>query len=572
MLEVGLARADITGFIPGIGLMGWGLHHQKADGVAAPLHARAFVVRDPDAGRKVAYVACELWGITQAVRQGVLDALAARHPARGLGEANLMLTATHTHSGPGGYSHFVFYNASIAGFCQEVLDTIVDGIVRAVVAADDALVPGRVRWGRGTIGLDDPVAFNRSPTAYNLNPDVEPVTWKERHRATDRRTSVLAFEDASGRPLGLASFFPVHGTSLHSDFALVHPDNKGCAALEIEEEAARAGNPGYVAVFGQGAAGDVSPNFRWDRKRRLMIGAVDDDLASAGLNGHIQARATKEVAAAAREITGPLDGAIIYEDFEHIVADPEFTGGREGCHTGTSAIGLSMIMGTSEGWGPLFPYRRTVAAINALVGAGRRARSSLARRLGRPYEAWDVHRNKAYFAETGLGPDAIAFHLFRMADPPLPSWVDAGVRYFHVLTQAGAVGPNPFTPTILPVQILRIGPVALVGVQGEPTTVAGLRLERTALARLAPAGIDHVLIAAYANAYAGYTTTAEEYVAQRYEGGSTLFGQWSLAATQTVVDRLARRMLFPPERRPTDLGPRPHTFDPDELARRSFPL
>lgn len=576
MLEIGLARVDITSFVPGIGLMGWGIHHQKADGVAAPLHARAVVLRDPATGRRVAMVACDLWGVTQALRTGVLDALRAGHAERGFGEAEVLLVATHTHSAPGGYSHFAFYNASVAGFCQEVLDSLVDGVVRAIVEADDRRVPGRVRVARGVIGMDEPVVFNRSPQAWNRNPEAAelggPVRWADRARATDRRMTVLRFEDAAERALGLLSLFAVHGTSVHSEWALIHPDNKGCAARRLEQEAERRGDAGYVAIFAQGAAGDASPNFRWHRGRKRMIGAVDDDLEAAELNGAIQARAADALVAAAA--LGPalepaLDAALLYEDFERIEADPEHTGGRAGCRTGPAAIGLSMIMGTAEGWGPLFPFPRAVQAVNWAVGAGRRLRGAV---RGREDAAWAVHRNKAYFAETGRGPDTVAFHLFRIVDPPLPKRTDPGVHYFRTLGDNGAVGPNPMTPTILPVQVLRIGDLAIAAVQGEPTMVAGLRLERTARRALAGLGVRDVVVAGYANAYAGYTTTAEEYVSQAYEGGSTLFGQWSLAATQTVLARVCARLAVPPERRPPDIGPAPHRFDPEELGRRAFPL
>lgn len=575
MLEIGLSRVDITCRVPGIGLMGWGVHHQKADGVAAPLHARAVVLRDPATGRRQALVCCDLWGITPAMRRGVLEALATRWPERGFDEAGVMLVATHTHSAPGGFSEFAFYNASVAGFCQEILDALVAGVVRAIVEADDARVPGRARVARGAIAVDEPVAFNRSVHAYNLNPEVAalggPVRWEERARATDRRMTALRFEAADGRPLGLLSFFAVHGTSVHGDWNVIHPDNKGCAARAVEEAAARRGEEGFVAIFAQASAGDVSPNFRWDRARKRMIGAVDDDLEAADLNGRIQARAAATLAEAAA--LGPalepaLDAAILYADFERIEADPEHTGGRAGCRTGMAAVGLSMVMGTAEGWGPLFPFPRAVRAVNDAIGAGRRLRGA----LNGGDVAWEVHRNKAYFAETGRGGDAVAFHLFRMVEPPLPWWLDAGVRYFRALSDNDAVGANPLTPTILPVQVLRIGGLAIVGVQGEPTTVAGLRLERTARRHLAALGISDVVIAGYANAYAGYTTTAEEYTAQAYEGGSTLFGQWSLAATQTVLDQVCARLAVPAERRPQDLGPKPHRFDPQELARRSFPL
>ena len=42
-----------------------------------------------------------------------------------------------------------------------------------------------------------------------------------------------------------------------------------------------------------------------------------------------------------------------------------------------------------------------------------------------------------------------------------------------------------------------------------------------------------LVVAGLSNAYAGYVTTAEEYDKQHYEGGSTHFGRWTLAAYAT---------------------------------------
>lgn len=89
-----------------------------------------------------------------------------------------------------------------------------------------------------------------------------------------------------------------------------------------------------------------------------------------------------------------------------------------------------------------------------------------------------------------------------------------------------------------PVQLLRIGPLYLIGIPGEVTIVAGLRLRRTAAAVLG-ADLKDVLVAGYSNGYIHYVTTPEEYDAQEYEGGSTLFGRWELPALCQTVARLA---------------------------------
>jgi neutral ceramidase len=103
--------------------------------------------------------------------------------------------------------------------------------------------------------------------------------------------------------------------------------------------------------------------------------------------------------------------------------------------------------------------------------------------------------------------------------------------------------PKPITlnvtglvPSVLPLQMFRIGQVTILGVPGELTTVAGGRLADAVMAKLAMKSGQkggHCIIAGYANAYAQYITTYEEYQAQHYEGASTLFGPHTLEAFTT---------------------------------------
>lgn len=56
---------------------------------------------------------------------------------------------------------------------------------------------------------------------------------------------------------------------------------------------------------------------------------------------------------------------------------------------------------------------------------------------------------------------------------------------------------------------------------------------------------------------------------QAYEGGHTIFGQWTLAAFQTRFDKLARELLKPAAQREYDTTRRPPPPPADELALRS---
>lgn len=112
---------------------------------------------------------------------------------------------------------------------------------------------------------------------------------------------------------------------------------------------------------------------------------------------------------------------------------------------------------------------------------------------------------------------------------------------------------HPFVQEIVPVQLVRIGRLYLIGIPGEPTIVAGLRLRRM-VASIVGADLADVLCVGYTNAYIHYVTTPEEYLEQRYEGGSTLFGRWELCALMQTVAELAEAMR---DGRPVTLGRRP---------------
>jgi neutral ceramidase len=115
---------------------------------------------------------------------------------------------------------------------------------------------------------------------------------------------------------------------------------------------------------------------------------------------------------------------------------------------------------------------------------------------------------------------------------------------------------NKLLPVVaerVPVQLLRLGPLYLIGIPGEVTITAGLRLRRT-VAAIVGAELENVLVAGYSNGYIHYVTTPEEYDAQRYEGASTLFGRWELPALAQTVALLATAMhdgSIPPMGSPT---------------------
>ena len=87
----------------------------------------------------------------------------------------------------------------------------------------------------------------------------------------------------------------------------------------------------------------------------------------------------------------------------------------------------------------------------------------------------------------------------------------------------------------------QLGPLAVVAVPGEFTTVMGKRIRDVVKDNMTPVPTD-VLIMGLANEYLSYFTSPEEYDAQHYEGASTLYGKWSGAVALDELTLLAKAL------------------------------
>lgn len=122
----------------------------------------------------------------------------------------------------------------------------------------------------------------------------------------------------------------------------------------------------------------------------------------------------------------------------------------------------------------------------------------------------------------------------------------------------------------MPIQLFIIGDIALAALPFEITTIAGQRLRNSLQDVLGKRGVTKVILCPYANGYSGYITTYEEYQEQIYEGGHTVFGEWSLAALQTKFDVLANEMLKPKDQRKFSHDAIPPDFTEEELNHFPF--
>jgi neutral ceramidase len=94
-------------------------------------------------------------------------------------------------------------------------------------------------------------------------------------------------------------------------------------------------------------------------------------------------------------------------------------------------------------------------------------------------------------------------------------------------------------PRVLPVTTLRLGDRLVATIPGEMTVNMAQRVRAAVLRAASSLPIHRIVIDGLTNEYMQYFTTPEEYEAQHYEGGSTLWGEYQSYAVLDGLVRLA---------------------------------
>ena len=566
--EAGMSKVDMTVVVKGIGMLGYGIVGNTVEGIGTPIFARAFSIKDRKSNSKFVLVNAEICFITPSLKRGVVEDLERDYPDLGYHDENIMLTAQHTHSAPGGYSHFGLYNITTPGYVPRVYQAYKEKLVQAIVEADRELSPARLSVASGSFEPDVEVAFNRSLPAFNANPDTPDFRKDQTHLAVDRQMTILRIEDEAGTLKGAISWFGVHTTSLSNDNHYINSDNKGYAATYLEEWG-KSHHEDFIAAFAQAPAGDITPNFVYDKKKGWTRGKYPDDVRSAEFNGNLQFLKAKEIlekADAAIPLEGGLDFAHSYYDFTSVEVPADLAGGKKGNRTARPALGVAFFRGTKEGPGmPAFvkflseilAYIVQCYELSILCWFSSKEK---ARAIRHKYAA---HGTKYILMEPG---DQKILGTRNLKQLIVPAFVDKAIHYLKAFHKKGALSGHHWAPHVLPLQLLRLGNFLIAAVPMEPTITSGKRLRETLEASFKDTGVEQVIIAPYANAYGGYVTTPEEYRLQLYEGGHTLYGKWTLPALRACFRDLADRLNQAGKRDLKAPGPVPAVFSDEELA------
>ncbi|SFM13750.1 neutral/alkaline non-lysosomal ceramidase N-terminal domain-containing protein [Marinobacter zhejiangensis] len=549
----------------GYAMHGYGQWHHRARSTRLPLMCRTIVLHHGH--QHLVFCCLDLGYITYAIRQGVCD-----HLTTVLGgdftPEQLVLTCTHTHSGPGGCSHDGLYNLVTPGYVPDYVEAIVTTTAETILEAWNSAEPTEISLSTGHFENEIPVAWNRSLDAYNENPEIVPRDDLHAHLALDRTMPVLDFQ-RNGQTHALMSLFGVHATCVSSQQTAFDGDNKGYAARNAESQLEATGIANPVAIFAQGTAGDVSPHYHGPgqaRRRKAIHGEAEYQYARR--NGEYQS--TLALGALGEEATRieseGLDALLSYIAMPGRKADPAYANGVDDAYTSAPCHGVPFFAGTPVD-GPGMPSLLARSAGWLARRLRRKRLNGSADDSDRSYyqQLYQAQGNKDILLEAGR-KQVLGHTLDRL---PLPGWADPLVAEMKRQARLGALNQSDLVPSVLPLQIVTLGQIAVVCCPGEFTTVAGQRVRDTVSAQLANTGIEQVLLLTYCNDYMGYVTTREEYQRQRYEGGHTVFGQWSLAVFQTEFAELARQLNKAPEQRTYDRETRPTPVPEAELALRS---
>lgn len=501
---VGKGRRDITGPMAGVQMFGFVREGQTTAGVHFRLWSRAFVVADAASPKdRLVLVTADLGSLPHEIQRDVVKNLQAEY-----GDLyrldNVILAATHTHSGPGGYWHYGAGSPLGGAFHKMHYNAIVEGITRSIIDAHESIEPADVLIARGEV---ENAGANRSLKAYMNNPDEELAKYEH---DTDRTMTLLRFDGARG-PIGTINWFAVHPTSMTYNNRLISGDHKGYAEQEFEYQWERRsaldyGDANFVAAFANSNCGDVTSNLNLDN-----TGPGENEFESTRIIGRRQLDVARRLFQSAGEpLEGPIESIQGYVDFSKLEVGAEWTKGAGPQRTCPSAYGYAFAAGSTEDGGGHPLFREGMLERNAMI-------DSIASQMAGHKPSDEIR----------------ACHLPKV-----------------VLFAPGEMEP-PAQAQVQPLGIARVGQLVFVVHPGEITTMAGRRVRET-VARALGTTPEWVVIAAYANAFNGYTTTNEEYQTQQYEGGHTLYGPWQLAGFQQEYDRLSRRLIgekvapFPP--------------------------
>jgi hypothetical protein len=240
ILRAGIARRIISP-PKGVFLIGYGDRTKGNTGVHDDLTATALVL--DDGVTRLAIVALDML----AINEFVVDRVRTHLPG-----TEVLLCCSHTHSGPIAYA-----DEKSKRLNRDTINLLIKRIIEAVTEATSALAPARLEWLQG----EADIAINRR----ERQPDGHFEIGRNPEGVVDRSVQVVSIMTTLGSRLATLVNFPCHGTVLGPDNLLASADWIGAMRAKIEKEL------GGMALFLQGATGNLNPDMYWEDARAFEM-------------------------------------------------------------------------------------------------------------------------------------------------------------------------------------------------------------------------------------------------------------------------------------------------------------
>ena len=475
-LRAGVAVRNITADLPDVP-------------VNDPLYAKALAFSNGDT--KVVITSLDLSGASTSLVSAIRGRVQEQLEIAG---SNLLINASHNHHTQG-----------------QVAKDIVERIFEAVKQALETMVP--VKIGAAS-GREDRIMMNRRLRLENgkewtirrANPsprDSRVVGL----RPGDPEIGVLRIDRLSGEPLAVLYNFAGHAYGGVPSGG-VTADFPGFASAVVEQAM-----PGTVAIFLQGAAGDVTPIRYKDvdappptERLGTMLG-----LSTLRVANQIITRRQAELEIRSETIDLPrrLDVETRIESLQQQQEEilQFFTGIGCGTHGAGTFLNFKSFL-------PLYMKRTLDSDYPAYSSYLYRHEEATGRNDLAQLDAENKHRLEKYME--------CIHNMERLIR------IRSNLGAFQRHQERKATGP-----VTVEVQGIRIGDFVLVTFPGEPFAEVGLRIKQQS-------PVEHTYLAGYSNGHQGYAPTSDAYDSEAYEDSLTPFSpEWQAVYEAKALEIIA---------------------------------
>lgn len=234
MLECGISKVCITPD-KAVRMAGYADRTEAYTGQYEDIYLKAICLKDGNT-RTVVLSADLIWWNPE-----IVEIIGQELSSIGWNSDEVILTATHSHSGPGTGNAFI---PPLENGEEHYMKKLSDSVLEAIQESEKHIEPVTLRCGHAEVPLNvDRRVMKEGKVLMLPNYDAKP----------DRTMTVFSFCRADGSILAAMVHYPCHANLSHEN--MLQRDYPGILQDTVEKAF-----PGSMVIFLQGATGDMRPN------------------------------------------------------------------------------------------------------------------------------------------------------------------------------------------------------------------------------------------------------------------------------------------------------------------------